>query len=182
MLSFKSTFSSHWGKIPCVQKFVFPSKRVCSCCSNAVRIIPGLIGWACVLLTKPSAPLPYAWEADHSHCVRDSCKELLQSVKQCLCPPATIKAKSSLYNKQGEFSFFLCDAEERIQRSPPFFYWDILVLQFVLVSANKEVNQLYVYIYPHLLRSPSHPPNSFHPSRLPQRAKLSSLGYRVGPR
>ena len=179
MLSFKSTFSSHWGKIPCVQKFVFPSKRVCSCCSNAVRIIPGLSGWACVLLTKPS-PLPYAREADHSHCVRDSYKELLQSVKQCLCPPATIKAKSSLYNKQREFSFYV--TLKKGYRGHLLFYWDILVLQFVLVSANKEVNQLYVYIYPHPLQSPSHPPNSFHPSRLPQRAKLSSLAYRVGPR
>ena len=83
----------------------FPSKRLCSCCSNAITIIPGLIGWACVLLTKPPAPPPYAWEADHSHCVSASCKEFLQSVKQCLCPPATIKAKSSLYNKQQAFSF-----------------------------------------------------------------------------
>ena len=95
----------HIGINPCVQKFVFPSKRLCSCCSNAVRIIPGLIGWARVLLTKPPAPPPYAWEADHSHCVSAGCKEFLQSVKQCLCPPATTKAKSSLYNEQRAFSF-----------------------------------------------------------------------------
>jgi len=61
-----------------------------------------------------------------------------------------------------------------------FFYWDILVLQFVLVSAVQgSESTVRIHITPASTISLP-PPNPLHPSRLPQSTKGSSLCYRAG--
>ena len=114
----------------------------------------------------------------YSHCVIASCKEFLQSVKQCLCPLKLLRLSHPfIINNKHSLSVWHWRKNTEIAS---FFYWDILVLQFVLVSpVQGSESAVRIHISPASTISLP-PPNPHHPSRLPQSTKWSSLCYRAG--
>ena len=58
-----------------------------------------------------------------------------------------------------------------------FFLWEYNCFRMLCFSCTNKVNQLFVYIYPLPLESPSNPCPQCQPSRSSQSAELNSLCY-----